>query len=119
MERLRELAEGQTPWDIPVFTIREFIKVATHPRCFTPPSTLSEAHADLNAILASPSVCVLRPGELFPEIYQARSLEAKAEGQLAFDAAIVAVCLENGVREILTEDRDFARFKEITVHRLE
>jgi predicted nucleic acid-binding protein len=32
------------------------------------------------------------------------------QGNLAFDAQLVAVCREHGVVEILTEDRDFARF---------
>jgi predicted nucleic acid-binding protein len=33
------------------------------------------------------------------------------QGDLAFDAQLVAVCREHGVVEILTEDRDFARFE--------
>jgi predicted nucleic acid-binding protein len=33
-----------------------------------------------------------------------------------FDAQIVALCLEHGVRDILTEDRDFGRFPQIAPH---
>jgi predicted nucleic acid-binding protein len=111
---VRALAEGDRPWAIPVFVIPEFIKVATHPRCLTPPSPLEAAHADMAAFLASPSVRVLRPEDRFPEIYRTVSIESAASGQLALDAAIATVCLEHGVREILTEDRDFARFSGIT-----
>ncbi|MEN8150330.1 MAG: PIN domain-containing protein [Planctomycetota bacterium] len=39
-------------------------------------------------------------------------------GNLVFDAQIAAVCLENGARTILTEDRDFARFRRLTVRPL-
>jgi hypothetical protein len=39
------------------------------------------------------------------------ALNASVQGDLAFDAQLVAVCREHGVVEILTEDRDFARFE--------
>lgn len=38
-------------------------------------------------------------------------LESGATGNLAFDAHIAAVCLEHGVTEILTSDRDFEGFE--------
>jgi predicted nucleic acid-binding protein len=40
---------------------------------------------------------------------------AAVRGNLVFDAQIAAVCRENGVDEILTADRDFARFKSLRV----
>jgi predicted nucleic acid-binding protein len=39
-------------------------------------------------------------------------------GNLAFDAQIVAVCRESGVRALLTEDRDFSRFEDFPVERI-
>jgi predicted nucleic acid-binding protein len=35
-------------------------------------------------------------------------------GNLVFDAQIAAVCLEHGATTLLTEDRDFSRFRGIT-----
>jgi predicted nucleic acid-binding protein len=35
-----------------------------------------------------------------------------------FDAQIVAVCRETGVSELLTEDRDFDRFRNFRTRRL-
>jgi predicted nucleic acid-binding protein len=35
-------------------------------------------------------------------------------GNLAFDAQIVASCIEHGVRELITADRDFSRFAAIS-----
>ena len=45
LERLSELASGDTPWAVPVFCFGEFARVVTHPRLFDPPSTLDEAIA--------------------------------------------------------------------------
>ena len=48
----------------------------------------------------------LRPIALFAKCAR----QADARGNLAFDAQIAALCLEHGVGEILTLDRDFTRF---------
>ena len=45
LSRLTELAQGRTPWAMPVFCLGEFLRVVTHPRIFDPPSTLDEALA--------------------------------------------------------------------------
>jgi predicted nucleic acid-binding protein len=92
--------------------------VATHPRVFEPPSTLREAIAALDALLASPSVRILAPRDRYWQLLQGITLEAGARGNLAFDAQIVAVCLEHGAGTILTEDRDFRRFPGISIARL-
>jgi predicted nucleic acid-binding protein len=36
-------------------------------------------------------------------------------GNLAFDAQIAAVCHEHGIDQLLTADRDFARFAQLKV----
>jgi predicted nucleic acid-binding protein len=41
--------------------------------------------------------------------------ESGVLGNLVFDAQIAAVCLEHGARTILTEDRDFARFSDLSI----
>jgi predicted nucleic acid-binding protein len=38
---------------------------------------------------------------------------AAVRGNLAFDAQIAAVCFEHGVHELVTSDRDFARFSSL------
>jgi predicted nucleic acid-binding protein len=39
----------------------------------------------------------------------------RAKGNLIHDAHIAALCLEHGVSELLTGDRDFERFAGLTV----
>jgi uncharacterized protein len=116
--RLLELAEGVDPWGLPVFCIGEFLRVVTHPRLFDPPSTLRQAAQAIENLLASPSVVLLNPAKNFWSILAQISKDADVKGNIVYDAQIVAVCREHGVREILSEDRDFARFKGITLHTL-
>lgn len=108
---LKRLAEGAAPWGLPVFCIGEFVRVVTHPRLFDPPSTLAQAAAAVEALLASPSLRVLFPGDDYPANFLKCAREADARGNLAFDAQIVAVCREHGCTALLTLDRDFARFR--------
>ena len=107
---LRHLAEGRTPWGLPVFSIGEFVRVVTHPRIMQPPSTLEEALGAVTGLLGSPTLRVLSPGARFPELYCEAVRRADARGNLAFDAQIAAVCLEHGADSLLTLDCDFSRF---------
>jgi hypothetical protein len=116
---LTSLAEGRIRWGIPVFCLGEFLRVITHRRLFDPPHTVAEATKALARLLASPSVTVLTPGPGFPELMLAAVREAHASGNLAFDAQIVALCRDAGVSALLTEDRDFDRFRDFEVRRLQ
>jgi toxin-antitoxin system PIN domain toxin len=112
---LRTLAEGEQPWAIPFLVLVEFVRVVTHRR-FAPPSTPEAAFDWIESLRESPSLHILMPGARFFPLYSRLSLEAKAAGNLAFDAAIVALCLEHGVSQLVTEDRDFRRFgKELKI----
>lgn len=116
--RLRALAEGDARWGLPVFCLGEFVRVVTHPAVFHPASTLAEATAVLEGVLASPSLEVLSPGERYWSLLRDALAEARATGNLAFDAQIVAVCREFGVRVLVTEDRDFRRFADFPLEHL-
>ena len=116
--RLTALAEGAAQWAIPVFCLGEFLRVITHPRLFDPPFTTDEACEALTRILKSPSVVILLPGGRFWPLLRQEVTEADASGNLVFDAQIAALCLEVGVGTLLTEDRDFARFGNLSTTRL-
>ena len=107
---LTHIAESPIPWALPVFCLGEFVRVVTHPRIFDPPSTLEDALAALEGVLASPSARLLLPGERYATFLATALREGDARGNIAFDAQIAALCREQGVERILSEDRDFARF---------
>lgn len=118
LREVRGLAEGGDLWAIPVFVLGEFLRVVTHPRIFSPPTSREVAVSALENLLRSPSVRVLYPGSRYWTLLQTALEDADGRGNLVLDAEIVAVCRENGVREILTEDRDFQRFTDVRSHRL-
>ena len=110
LAELAALAEGRAPWALPLPCLVELVRVLTHPRVLRPPSPLDGAFAFIDALMESPSMRLLCPGPKFVEHFCTAARGADARGNLAFDAQIAALCLEHGVREILTADRDFARF---------
>ena len=117
--RVVALAEAPSRWAIPVFCLGEFLRVVTHPRLFHSPHSADEACEALSRLLASPSVTVLRPGADYSALFVAAVREANAVGNLVFDAQIVALCREAGVSQLVTEDRDFDRFKGLNVGRID
>ncbi len=118
LRELRALAEGDDVWALPVFVLGEFLRVVTHGRIFDPPSARADALQALAALLASPTVRVLYPGERFWPLLCDALEDAGASGNLVLDAEIVAVCREHGVRTVLSEDKDFRRFSSVELRNL-
>lgn len=112
---LRKLSEGATAWAIPWPCIYEFLRVVTHPRVYHPPVPMDIALRDVRAILDSPSLILLGETTRHAEVMDAVLRESGASGNLVHDAHIAALCLEHGVTEFLTGDRDFRRFSELNV----
>lgn len=106
-------------WSLPAPCLVEFLRLATHPKVFTRPYTADEASANVERILASPSLTLLRPGPHYAQLLLEAIREVNAVGNLVFDAQIVALCREHGVSRLLTHDRDFDRFKGLRTERLE
>jgi toxin-antitoxin system PIN domain toxin len=112
---LRELAEGALPWAIPWPCVYEFLRVVTHPRVYHPPVPILVALRDLGRILESPTLVLLQETPNHPDIMMSVIEEAGVSGNLIHDAHIAALCLEYGITELISGDRDFTRFPSITV----
>ena len=110
---LVELAEGPAPWAIPWPCVYEFLRVVTHPRVFHPPMPIAAAMRDLRQILASPSLVLLGETARHAEVMATVVEASGASGNLVHDAHIASLCLEHGVSELVTGDRDFARFPQV------
>lgn len=115
---LTDLAVSPAPWAIPVFCLGEFLRVVTHPRVISPPMTTSEALEAVARLEASPRLTILGPGPGYMALLREAMKQSGATGNLVYDAQVVAVCRESGVRSLLTEDRDYDRFKGFPVTRL-
>jgi hypothetical protein len=76
---------------------------------------MARALADVRALLASPSVRLLSETTAHAEVFDAVLTRSGVSGNLVHDAHIAALCLEHGVSELLTADRDFSRFADLRV----
>jgi toxin-antitoxin system PIN domain toxin len=94
-------------------TLWAFLRIATNPRVFERPLSVSEATAHVSAWLAQPSAGILEPGERHWEILQRTIKEGQASGPLITDAALASLAIEHGAT-LCTTDRDFARFPGLT-----
>jgi toxin-antitoxin system PIN domain toxin len=114
-KRLAELAEGTATWAIPWPCVHEFLAIVTHPRVYAPPTPLGQALEQIGAWLESPTLTLL--GE--PAGYWATLRTLLTEGHIVggrvHDARVAALCLEHSVRELWSADRDFSRFRGLSV----
>jgi toxin-antitoxin system PIN domain toxin len=95
--------------------VHEFLAVVTRPRIYNPPSEAAEALAQVDAWLASPSLVLIGESEHhWPELKRLAAA-GHAIGAQIHDARIAAICLQHGVRELWTADRDFNRFPGLRV----
>lgn len=92
----------------------EFLRVVTHPLVYHPPVPLAIALRDLRRLVASPSLVLLHETSNHLKI-MLDIAQTGVSGNLIHDAHIAALCLEHGVGQIITGDRDFTRFPFLAV----
>ena len=112
---LQGLAEGTQAWAIPWQCFHEFFGVVTNPRLFKPPTPRAGALAQIEAWLGSPSLVVLCESAQHWRTLKPLIDAGEIDGPRIHDARIAALCLQHGVRELWSADRDFKRFPELTV----
>jgi hypothetical protein len=95
--------------------VYEFLRVITHPKVYHPPVSVQVALQDVTSILASPSLSMLSETGSHPAMLDRIVRQSGATGNLIHDAHIMALCLEHGVTELLTADRDFTRFSGLMI----
>jgi len=107
---LTELAESGAPWAIPWPCIHEFLSIVTNPRIYKPPMPLSDACAQVEAWMESPSFHLISESTGYWPRLRALLTAGKVMGGMTHDARIAALCLHHGVDKIWSADRDFSRF---------
>lgn len=109
------LAEGREPWAVPWPCLHEFLAIVTHPRIYDPPTLTARALGQVDAWMESPTLVLLAESEQHWPALRALVDAAQVTGGRVHDARVAALCLQHGVRELWSADRDFSRFGTLTV----
>ena len=114
-ERLDEVALG--PEIVHLFwpTVMAYLRIATHPAVFARPLSHADARSNIQALLDLPHVQASGESEAFWRRFTEVADDVVPTGNLVPDTHLVALMLENGVRTIMTRDRDYRKFRGITV----
>ena len=103
---------GRRQFTVPVLVWASFLRLATNRRIFEVPTPRTDAFAFIEAMIAQPGHLLVAPGPRHLDLLRALCDEADALGDLVPDAVIAAVAAEHSC-EIVTLDRDFARFQSV------
>jgi toxin-antitoxin system PIN domain toxin len=109
---LEETINGEAAYGVSDIVLSGFLRIATHPRVFDPPSRLEEALAFANQVRQQPNAVVFEAGARHWSIFSRLCQEANAKGNLIPDAYLAALAIENGCQWITT-DRDYSRFPDL------
>jgi predicted nucleic acid-binding protein len=85
------------------------VRIVTDRRAYPVPTTLSDAFAFCDSLLAQPNCEVIEPGERHWLIFQDLCVETGTRGGDTIDAWYAALAIEWGC-EWVTFDRDFLKF---------
>ena len=116
VEAVRTLAESAAEWAIPWPVMHEFLAIVTHPGIFSPPTPAEAAIDQVEAWLESPSLVLLSESADHWKSLRDCMLAGKISGPRVHDARIAALCLDHGIDELWTADRDFSRFPALKTH---
>lgn len=107
---LSDLVEGREVWAIPWPCVHEFVAVVTSGRGIRRPSTVEEAIRQVEAWMDAPNLELLEETADHWRAFAQILRSSGVAGGAVHDARIAALCLEHGVRELWTANRDFSRF---------
>ena len=112
---IAKLAENDALWGIPWPCIHEFLAIATHPTIYNPPTPLPKALEQVDIWRESPPVRIL--GEMAGHWKELKNIlsTGRIVGGVVHDARVAAICVEHGVREFWSADRDFTRISGLVI----
>lgn len=108
-EWLEDVINSDQAYGMADLMLSGFLRVVTHPRVFSPPSTLEMALAFAEGVRSQPNCVPIIPGPRHWAIFEKLCRTANVKGNLVPDAYLAALAIESG-SEWITTDRDYARF---------
>ena len=107
---VKSLAEGRARWAIPWPCIHEFISVVTNRKIHALPTPLKLAFEQIGYWIDAGNLVLLHEGSNHLSFLEKLAGPAGLAGATIHDARIAAICLQHGVSELWTADRDFSLF---------
>jgi toxin-antitoxin system PIN domain toxin len=90
--------------------IAAFLRISTNPRVYKEPRSMEQAIAHIESLLAHPNARRIVRGDRHWDIFKDLCTSADVKGPLVTDAWLAALAIERRC-ELVSADRDFARFK--------
>lgn len=109
LEWLERSLNGHMAYGVSELVLSSFLRIATHPRIFEPPSRLDRALEFAETFRSKQNAVNVVPGPRHWSIFVDLCERAGAKGNLVPDAYLAALAIESG-SEWITTDRDYARF---------
>jgi len=109
---LEEALNSEQAYGLSELVLSRFIRIVTNRRMVHAPATTGEALAFANVLREQPNAVLLSPGHRHWDIFARLCRDAHATGNLIPDAYLAALAIEHGA-ELVTTDRDFARFSDL------
>lgn len=104
------LAEGHATWAIAWPCVHEFLSVVTNAKIFANCAGVEKAFWQISEWRRSGNLKFLAESDGHLATLQDIVIPGKARGGQIHDARIAAICLQHGVSELWTADRDFSRY---------
>lgn len=108
-EWLDAVVSGSEPYGVADTILSSFLRVATNARIFDPPAQFEHALHFCEYLRNGVNVRLVMPGPRHWEIFTDLCIRVGAKGNLVPDAYLAALAIESNC-ELVTTDRDFARF---------
>ena len=115
---LEETVADGSPFAVVDLVAGAFLRIATNRRIFSVPTPAEVAFAYLKALRAQPAHIMVAPGAQHLGLLEQLCRDAEASGDLIADAQLAAIALEHAA-ELVSFDRDFARFDALSWHKPE
>ena len=112
---IRQVAEAQLPWAIPWPCLHEFLAIVTHPKIYAPPTSLLDVASQIEAWFEAPTLVMLAETDDHWSTLSRVLTTSRVTEPRIHDARIAALCLQHGVTELWSADRDFSRFPDLKV----
>lgn len=106
---LEDLVAGDRPFSACSATFAAVVRVATSHRVFKTPTPLHDVFLFIDSVRDSEAFVLAEPGPQHWTLTERLCRAVRASGNVASDAYLAALALELDA-ELITADRDFARF---------